>query len=105
MKKIHSKHSTYFILEFRYERLRRTVCGNISGLANNSVSQLRKAATLCIDDHQLKKAVFEGFGELATVGAQIALLEVVDLTFCGQSTHSKEQSQSGTERATKDWQD
>ena len=54
--------------------------------------------------HQLKKAGSEVVCEQASVCAQYAciLLELVDVTFCGQSTHSSEQSLSGTERVIKE---
>ena len=42
-------------------------------LAPKKVSQLKQAATLCIDDHQSKSADSDIVGELATVCAHIVI--------------------------------
>ena len=76
-------------------------------LANKCVSQLKQAATPCIDDHHLKKEGVEVVGALTSVRAQIVLSRLYQAsTNILRTINTLARTvTNGTKRALRDWQD
>ena len=68
-------------------------------LANESIQQLHKVATPCIDDHQCKEEEIGSVGELSKVCAQI-VLKCLYLARIGRPYILPVQLQNGRDRAT-----